>query len=528
MLLEADFIVAGSGIGGLWTALRAAQYGSVCLVTKKENRESNTNYAQGGIAGVMDAEDSPALHIADTLEAGAGLCDRHTVEILVREGPARIWDLVRLGANFTQTTTPEGEKTLSLGREGGHSKRRIVRAADATGREIERALLDAVARQENLRVFENHLAIELILEGGECRGLFVLDRQTRQVKTFAGKATILATGGAGRIYPHTTNPAIATGDGVAMGFRAGAQVADMEFIQFHPTSLCHPAANSFLISEAVRGEGGILRLSDGSTFMHKYHELGDLAPRDVVARAIQAETLARKEECAFLDVTHLSPEAIKSHFPTIYDRCLHFGIDMTKEWIPVVPAAHYSCGGLVTDDYARTDISRLYAVGEVASTGVHGANRLASNSLLEAVVFAERAAASASEWNAPLSDLRSEPFKVGDKEPDVEYLEALTYRMRSTMWQNVGIVRSNASLDEAEKVLAEIYRETEQIYRESRLYGALIELRNMVTVSLLVVRCAKLRKESRGLHFNQDYPDLDPAGPRHSVLDKRSSPLPQI
>ena len=528
MALDSDFIVVGSGIGGLWSALRAARHGSVRLVTKKENRESNTNYAQGGIAGVMDAEDSPDLHIADTLEAGAGLCDREAVEILVREGPSRIRDLIAIGANFSRTKTPEGKEVLSLGMEGGHSRRRIVRAADLTGREIERALLDAVARQGNLDVHENHLAMEIVLHEDECRGLYVLDRQTREVKLLRAKAVILASGGAGRIYPHTTNPAIATGDGVAIAYRAGARIADMEFIQFHPTSLCHPAANSFLISEAVRGEGGILRLSDGSTFMHRYHELGDLAPRDVVARAIQAETLARKEECAYLDVTHLAPETIKGHFPTIYARCLHFGIDMTKEWIPVVPAAHYSCGGVVTDERARTDLPRLYAVGEVAFTGVHGANRLASNSLLEAVVFAERAAADAASWDAPPEARLPEPFTGGPNEPDVEYIEALKYRLQSVMWREVGIVRSDATLRQAEEDLLKLYREAEAFYRETRLYGALIELRNMVTVSLLVVRCARMRKESRGLHYTTDHPGLDPTGPRHSILDRNSSPFPGV
>jgi L-aspartate oxidase len=524
--LDADFLVVGSGIGGLWSALRAAEHGPVMLVTKKEHRESNTNYAQGGIAGVMDAGDSPDLHVRDTLEAGAGLCDREAVEILVREGPDRIRDLIALGTKFTMEHNPEGKEVLSLGRVGGHSRRRIVHAADLTGREIERALLDAVARHENLQTFENHLALELIVRDGECLGLHVLDRQTRLVKTLRARAVILASGGAGQIYPHTTNPAIATGDGVAMAYRAGAKVADMEFIQFHPTSLCHPAADSFLISEAVRGEGGILRLADGSTFMEKYHELGDLAPRDVVARAIHAETIVRSEPCAFLDVTHLDPEKIKAHFPTIYARCLHFGIDMTKEWIPVVPAAHYSCGGVRTDERARTSIDRLYAVGEVSCTGVHGANRLASNSLLEAVVYAERAAANAAAWDRPPSADLPRPSTGGAKEPDTEYIDALRYRLHERMWKDVGIVRSNRSLARAERELAEIYGEAEALSRETRLYGALIELRNMAAVALLVVRCARMRKESRGLHYNKDYPGLDTTGAHHSELDVSTSPLP--
>ena len=313
-----------------------------------------------------------------------------------------------------------------------------------------------------------------------------------------------------------------------MAYRAGATIGDPEFIQFHPTSLCHPAANSFLISEAVRGEGGILRLSDGTAFMKKYHPMADLAPRDIVARAIQAEILARDEECAYLDVTHLDPEKLKSHFPNIYDRCLHFEIDMTRDWIPVVPAAHYSCGGVRTDERARTSIPRLYAVGEVACTGVHGANRLASNSLLEAVVFAERAAADAARLDDPGTNGPIEPVSPGVREPDIEYIHALTYRMRQVMWHDVGIVRSNASLERAESHLTEIHRETEALYRTVRFYGDLVELRSMVTTALLIVRCARMRKESRGLHTNVDYPDLDPAGPRHSLIDSRSYPLPGI
>ena len=391
-----DFIVLGSGIAGLTFALEVAELGTVAVVTKKDRAESNTNWAQGGIAGVMAPDDSFELHKQDTLIAGAGLCHVDAVELLVREGPSRIRDLVDFGVEFNKEPGPDGAPQISLTREGGHSRRRIAFNADLTGREIERALVAECAEHPSIQVFEHHIGIDLAKspdDDSEVCGVYVLDTANGDIETFrAERAVMLSTGGCGHVYSHTTNPPIATGDGVAMAFRAGARVANMEFIQFHPTTLFTPGARSFLISEAVRGEGGILRDAAGRAFMSEYDERGNLAPRDIVARAIDSEMKRQNAPCMFLDVTHVPAEEIQHRFPNIYARCLSFGIDMTREPIPVVPAAHYSCGGVVTDLDGRTDLTRLFASGEVTCTGVHGANRLASNSLLEGLVFSHRAA----------------------------------------------------------------------------------------------------------------------------------------
>jgi L-aspartate oxidase len=529
--MHADTLVIGSGIAGLWAALKAAEFGSVTVLTKKEQSESNTNYAQGGIAGAMAADDTPMLHLEDTLEAGAGLCHEDAVDVLVREGPDRIRELIDFGAHFTTQAGEQGGEALALGREGGHSRRRIVFAKDLTGREIERAVLEAVRHHPRITVLENHLALDLIVSGNRCLGVYALNRETREIEQFTAGATVLATGGAGQVYPHTTNPAIATGDGVAMAWRAGAVVANMEFIQFHPTTLCHPEARSFLISEAVRGEGAVLRLADGSTFMEKYHPLGSLAPRDVVARAIDAEVKARGETCAYLDATALEAGVLEHHVPNIVARCRAFGIDPATEWIPVVPAAHYSCGGVQTDLWGRTSISGLYASGEVSCTGVHGANRLASNSLLEAVVFSERAMSGS--WKLEIGS-GTERVQAGaglppasDSQPAgaaADEVENLTRRLRAVMWRHVAIVRTDAGLAEAAREVEGIRDRAEELYRMARLTGALVELRNLATVAGLIIACAAGRKESRGLQFNTDHPDRDDAHWKHdSVLVPRAA-----
>jgi len=524
VIIDVDILVLGTGIAGLSFALRASEYGNVALVTKKSDTESNTNYAQGGIAAVFDPNDSFESHIRDTLVAGAFLCHEDAVEILVREGPERVKELAELGVRFTHNRNPKSPVCFDLGREGGHSTRRIVHAKDLTGREIERALVAKVKAKSNIRLFEHDHAIDLIvkkLDGKTiCRGAHVLDSETGDVMSFQAKVTMLATGGLGRVYLHTTNPEIATGDGVAMAFRAGAVVANMEFIQFHPTTLYHPQARSFLISEAVRGEGGVLRLASGETFMEKYHEQGCLAPRDVVARAIDAELKKSGEECVYLDVTHLDPELVKEHFPHIYETCLSVGIDITREWIPIVPAAHYACGGVLTDVDGRTTIDNLYACGEVACTGVHGANRLASNSLLEAVVFARRAALRAREdvRNAPSQPVDEYDIESHSEPVDAEYVRELTAELRTAMWKYVGIVRTNERLAKAFEIVSQIEARAEKLYSVGKLSPELLELRNMALTAKLIIMSAQLRKESRGLHYNLDYPNTDDVNFKRDTL----------
>ena len=528
-----DFLVLGSGVAGLTFALKVAPHGRVAIITKKDRAESNTNYAQGGIASVTSKEDSFELHVRDTLEAGAGLCNEAAVRTIIEEGPARIAELIDLGMQFTQREIPRshGERELDLGKEGGHSKRRILHAKDITGREIERALLAAAAEQPNIAMFENHMAVNLITsqklgQGGpnHCVGVYVLDRQSGRVETFAAPVTVLATGGCGKVYLYTTNPDIAAGDGVAMAWRAGAAVANMEFIQFHPTCLYHPKAKSFLISEAVRGEGGVLKSIDGVEFMEHAHPLKSLAPRDIVARAIDSEMKRSGADNVLLDITHKPARFIIERFPNIYQTCLRYGIDITKEPIPVVPAAHYQCGGVVTNIDGETEIAGLYAVGEVACTGLHGANRLASNSLLEALVCAHRAATRVIAARPQAPAVNIPPWHSGNAtNPDEMVVVSHNWdEIRRLMWDYVGIVRTNKRLQRAQNRIANLQGEIQQYYWDFIVTSDLLELRNIATVAELIVECALRRPESRGLNYNLDYPKADPAwAQQDTVLRKQ-------
>lgn len=530
-----DFIVIGSGIAGLSFALKAAATGSVAIITKRAPSESNTSYAQGGIASVTSPEDSFELHVADTLEAGAGLCDEQIVRSIVTDGPARIRELIEIGVQFDERDDANGTHELDLGREGGHSKRRILHARDVTGREIERALLAAVAQNPAIEVFENHMAVDLITlkklgmtSEDRIVGVYVLDEANLNVVPLRSDRVILATGGCGKVYFYTTNPAIATGDGVAMAWRAGAQIANMEFIQFHPTCLCHPDARSFLISEAVRGEGGRLLDHNGQAFMEKYDVRKELAPRDIVARAIDAEMKRSGARCVYLDISHKPADFIRDRFPNIYSTCLTYGIDITKEAIPVVPAAHYQCGGVKVDANGSTSMRGLYAIGEVACTGLHGANRLASNSLLEAVVLAHRCAeTSYMRHTEPEAVLETPHIALPAwKSGDVQNLDELVViyhnwdEIRRLMWDYVGIVRTTKRLQRAAARLRNLEREIQEFYWNFKITTDLLELRNLCMVATLIVDSALLRNESRGLHYTLDYPESNERYCRPTVLQR--------
>ncbi len=530
---DSDLLILGSGIGGLFLALEAAGAATVTVVTKKRDFDSNTNYAQGGMAVVLSDKDSFQLHVRDTLVAGAGLCHEDVVREVVREGPASLAALLELGVRFTH-----GRAGFELGREGGHSERRIVHAGDLTGQEIERALLHAATSHPNITILENHLAVDLLLEShlpgrkrgraGRSRGTqdavwgaYVLDRMTGRIVPFRARATVLATGGSGKAYLYTTNPDIATGDGVAMAWRAGAPVANLEFVQFHPTCLYHPRAKSFLISEAVRGEGARLYTPTGDRFMPRYHEDAELAPRDVVARAIDAEMKKHGFDNVLLDFAPIGRGRIVQRFPNIVQRCRELGIDPVREPVPVVPAAHYQCGGVVAGLDGRTALSRLFAVGEVACTGLHGANRLASNSLLEAVVVARRAAAACVavvHTRVPLPGVPAWDAR-GMRKPREAVGKTYNWdAARRLMWDYVGIVRTDERLTKARRRLALIRGEVEADYERHVLDPDLIEVRNLVQVAELIVRCAQKRPESRGLHSNLDHPRRRSEWRRDTVL----------
>ncbi len=512
MRTECEYLVLGSGVAGLSFALEAALHRKVTMVTKRSRSDSATNWAQGGIAAVLDPADSFEAHVEDTLNTGGGLSRRDIVEMVVRDGPGRIQELMELGAEFSR----DGQsKSLDLTREGGHSARRVVHAGDITGEEVQRVLIEAAAASPNIEIYEDHMAIDLVqtpTPDGSTRvvGAYVLDETTGDVKTFLAKETIIATGGAGKVYLYTSNPDVATGDGVAMAYRAGAELANMEFFQFHPTCLFHPKAKSFLISEALRGEGGILRLRDGTAFMVSHHEMKDLAPRDVVARAIDYEMKRTGEECVFLDMTHKPASYLVERFPNIHARCLQYGVDMTRAPIPVVPAAHYMCGGVVVDGEGHTTLRGLWAVGEVTCTGLHGANRLASNSLLEGLVYGHRTAIAA---RARFSEI-DEAFEavpdwdVGQAVPSDEAVVVTQNwdELRRFMWNYVGIVRTDRRLRRAARRIAMLQEEIREYYWAHLVNRDMLELRNIADVAELIIRCAEARKESRGLHYNLDYP----------------------
>lgn len=526
--MDTDYLVLGSGLAGLYFALRASRHGRVVVVSKRSLSEANTQYAQGGIAGVLGADDSPEKHIDDTLQVGDGLCKREVVELCVREGPEHILRLAdELGVAFDR----DADGSFRLGREGGHSARRIVHARDTTGAAIQTKLLGHVGQcGDRITLLADHMAIDLLTTakygGPNCVfGAYVLDQKTGEVKAITARAVVLATGGAGKAYLYTSNPDVATGDGVAMAYRVGARIANMEFFQFHPTCLYHPAAKSFLISEALRGEGGVLRLMDGSPFMTRYHERKDLAPRDVVARAIDAELKRTGDDHVLLDMTHLPPDFVAERFPNIFRRCSELGIDMRVRGIPVVPAAHYSCGGILVDARGRSSVRNLYAAGEAAMTGLHGACRLASNSLLEALVFAARAADDVRDATVDRPPVVT-PWYAGEATSSDEavMVSHAWDEIRRLMWNYVGIVRTDARLERAARRIALIREEIREYYWNFLISGDFLELRNLALVADLIIHSARRRPESRGLHHNLDHPDKDPRLVKDTVLARGDGP----
>jgi L-aspartate oxidase len=526
MLERFDYLVLGGGIAGLCFALEASKHGSVAVLTKRSQNEGATNYAQGGIAAVLSSDDSFEAHVTDTLNAGAGLCHRDAVEVCVREAPERIQALIDLGVSFSRHN---GE--LDLTREGGHTRRRVAHASDMTGREIERALIAACTDRPNISFFPFSMAIDLITErklgrsaSNRCLGAYVL-RQDGRIDTFLGKVTVLATGGAGKVYLYTSSPDVSTGDGVAMAYRAGARVANMEFYQFHPTCLYHPQAKNFLISEALRGEGGVLPLRSGEPFMDRYHPMGALAPRDVVTRAIDAELKRTGDDYVQLDMTHLPKAFLIERFPNIYATCKEFGIDLTSQPIPVVPAAHYMCGGVAVDLVGQTNVPNLLAIGECSCTGLHGANRLASNSLLEGAVWGARAAEHARGLLGEAPTLEVPPEWDPGEAVDSDERVVVSHNwdeLRRLMWNYVGIVRTNKRLARAQRRLGMLREEIREYYWRFNVTSDVLELRNIADVAMLIVECAMRRHESRGLHYTLDYPERDDAGSLRDTLLSRA------
>ena len=522
-----DVLILGSGAAGLSLALRLPPALSIALVAKRDLSEGSTLYAQGGISAVLDAKDSLAAHVEDTLDAGAGLCDPQQVQLVVEHGPDCIRWLFDQGVAFTRDDSATDAGGYHLTREGGHSHRRVVHAADATGKEVETTLEGRARARDNIQLFERHIAVDLLsarklgLKFDRCLGAYVLDQASGEVKTLLARFVVVATGGASKVYLYTSNPDVSTGDGIAMAWRAGCRVANMEFMQFHPTCLYHPQARTFLITEALRGEGGRLLLPNGDRFMPRFDERAELAPRDIVARAIDHEMKRLGAECVYLDISHRPAEFILEHFPTIHARCLEYGIDITREPIPVVPAAHYTCGGVVTDEWARADLPGLYAIGEVAYTGLHGANRMASNSLLECLVFAARAA---SDIQARLASAPTPPeVPAWDASrvvgPDEQVVVAHNWEeLRRFMWDYVGIVRTNKRLQRAKRRIDLLRQEIIEYYSNFQVSNDLLELRNLVEVADLIVQCAQRRHESRGLHYTLDFPFKDGAQLQPTIL----------
>ncbi|PTQ76866.1 L-aspartate oxidase [Nitrosomonas oligotropha] len=514
-----DTLIIGSGLAGFTLALHLAQHKKICIVTKLSADSGASSWAQGGIAAALSDNDSPSQHVQDTLIAGAGLCDKEITQYITENAANAIHWLIDQGVIFTSDKT--SETGYHLTKEGGHSIRRIIHSGDATGKAVQQALIQKIQTHPNILVLEHHIAIDLITsdklsdyahtQHKRCFGAYILDKKQDKVLTFTAQNTVLATGGASKVYLYTTNPDTATGDGIAMGWRAGCRVANMEFIQFHPTCLYHPHAKSFLISEAVRGEGGLLKLPNGERFMQRHDQRAELAPRDIVARAIDFEMKKRGLDCVYLDISHKPADFLKEHFPTIYARCLELGIDITREPIPVVPAAHYTCGGVVTDKHGKTDLDNLYAIGETAHTGLHGANRLASNSLLECLVLAQ--AAGIDIANQPMNGLPKLPDWDESRVTDADEEIVIAHNwdeLRRFMWNYVGIVRTTKRLQRAQHRIALLREEIDEYYTNFRVTSDLLELRNLVDSADLIVRCAMLRHESRGLHYSKDYPDTLP------------------